>query len=986
MCFEQFKYCFIPYPSPPFITAFGQASLLPAQLAGDHNRLLGTAGGSGIPVGADSCPSPEGGALPTDQSPAPVSSGRRSAEVTDQRLYHESGTVPRTIPQQAVFGEKEGRVISSSGELEAFEPVYRQVPLQNGGDQHGEGSTAEERLDGLRRFERCLPFSSNRGRAQEVSPLCLGRPDVRISVSPLWIEQCPEGIHQAPETSSGPTQTSRDSSGDFLGRHVSTCPVKGRPGDPDGSDIPAVQPARLLHQPREISVEPNTADPILGVPDRLSQYDDPAYPGKSRAADRDMQNCQAGKSICARPSQACWQNDSHHPSNFPSSTEIPELTETEDPDSTQVSILRYHSRTGSRCPQGARVVDNVYAVSEWKEHFVSGTGFDDGVRCLPAGMGRSVRRCPHRRTLVSSREVVPHQLSRVDGRHVCGKSPFPGQGQIPHSPEARQPDGGGLYKPHGGDSLPSAEQPCYSAMGMVPGEGNDPVSRAPTRSRELCGRLRVQNNTVFSRVATPQGYLSEPDERGSPVRRGPICHTSEPSIAPICQLETRPLCRGDRCHADTMDQMEGLCFSTICSDQQDSQEGPGREVNDSSNCSSMGVPALVSNTPVHVSGLSSSAATPQQLADRSLWTVPPVTSGRPTSISRMDVIRQGYSAEGISREAAQLLLSGWSKGTNTAYQSAWKKWVSWCMPRKVDPLSCSVYPFLDFLASLFSTEQLQYRSINTIRSAVSMTHAHIEGVPMGQHPLVSRIFKGMYNSRLPQPRYTRTWDVDIMTRYLSSLGDNTSLSLKQLGHKLAILMALVSASRVSELQALDLRYRLYRPDGAHFELPSLGKKRAVGAPPKHVVFEAFPSDKKLCVVECLRRYEERTIHFRSGGADQPNPLFISYVKPHKAITSQRLAHWIKNIMEEAGIDITIFKAHSVRGASSTAAAEKGVLMADILRTADWSKDSTFKRFYYRPSSGNGYAQIMLQQKERKGDGKIDLMEELCPMNRRALFP
>ena len=52
--------------------------------------------------------------------------------------------------------------------------------------------------------------------------------------------------------------------------------------------------------------------------------------------------------------------------------------------------------------------------------------------------------------------------------------------------------------------------------------------------------------------------------------------------------------------------------------------------------------------------------------------------------------------------------------------------------------------------TLFS-EGLQYRSINTIRSAVSMTHNQMEGVPLGQHPLVSRLFKGMYNSRSPQP-------------------------------------------------------------------------------------------------------------------------------------------------------------------------------------------------------------------------------------------
>ena len=176
--------------------------------------------------------------------------------------------------------------------------------------------------------------------------------------------------------------------------------------------------------------------------------------------------------------------------------------------------------------------------------------------------------------------------------------------------------------------------------------------------------------------------------------------------------------------------------------------------------------------------------------------------------------------------------------------------------------------------------------------------------------------------------------MDIATKYLSSLGDNTVLSLKQLSYKLAILMALVGAGRVSELQALDLRFQLYRPDGILFELPLLGKKRTVGAPPKQIIFEAFPLDKNLCVVECLQCYEDRTRQFCPSTVEQPNPLFLSYVQPHKAITSRTLAHWITNSMEEAGVNTSIFKAHSVHGASSTAAAEKGVLIADILRTAN----------------------------------------------------
>ena len=197
MCVKHFKYCFVQYSWPPIITPFSEASSLPPQLADNHNRPMGTWSGSGIPVRVNGCAAPDWGTLSTDQSPATAgSSGRGSAETSDQGCYSESGAMPRTIPQQAVLSEEEGWIISPSGESsEAFEPAHCQVPLQNGRNQHGEGSSTEERLDGFRRPEGCQPFSGNRSSAQEIPLLCLGRPDVRILVPPFWIQQCSEGIY-----------------------------------------------------------------------------------------------------------------------------------------------------------------------------------------------------------------------------------------------------------------------------------------------------------------------------------------------------------------------------------------------------------------------------------------------------------------------------------------------------------------------------------------------------------------------------------------------------------------------------------------------------------------------------------------------------------------------------------------------------------------------------------------------------------------------
>ena len=49
-----------------------------------------------------------------------------------------------------------------------------------------------------------------------------------------------------------------------------------------------------------------------------------------------------------------------------------------------------------------------------------------------------------------------------------------------------------------------------------------------------------------------------------------------------------------------------------------------------------------------------------------------------------------------------------------------------------------------------------------------------------------------------------------------------------------------------------------------------------------------------------------------------------------------------------GIDVNIFKPHSTRAASTTAAFSSKVPLATILRTAGWQKDCTFRKLYKKP--------------------------------------
>ena len=84
--------------------------------------------------------------------------------------------------------------------------------------------------------------------------------------------------------------------------------------------------------------------------------------------------------------------------------------------------------------------------------------------------------------------------------------------------------------------------------------------------------------------------------------------------------------------------------------------------------------------------------------------------------------------------------------------------------------------------------------------------------------------------------------------------------------------------------------------------------------------------------------------------NNPQAMFLYYIRPHRLVTSQQIAHWLKEILGGAGVDTSVFKVHSVGGASSMAASEKG-----ILRTVDRSTNSTFRRFYYQPTHQSNYA-------------------------------
>ena len=142
--------------------------------------------------------------------------------------------------------------------------------------------------------------------------------------------------------------------------------------------------------------------------------------------------------------------------------------------------------------------------------------------------------------------------------------------------------------------------------------------------------------------------------------------------------------------------------------------------------------------------------------------------------------------------------------------------------------------------------------MNAYRSAISSVHDTVDGVEVGKHPCISRLLKGAYHSRPPLPRYTATWDVQIVLRYFEGLDPTSALPLKLLTFKLVMLLALTRPSRFADLATLQVDRRCYRPEGVVFLPAALAKQSSQGRVLKEFFFPSFPHNINLCPVATLR--------------------------------------------------------------------------------------------------------------------------------------
>ncbi|XP_073690968.1 uncharacterized protein [Garra rufa] len=571
--------------------------------------------------------------------------------------------------------------------------------------------------------------------------------------------------------------------------------------------------------------------------------------------------------------------------------------------------------------------------------------------------GQNSERCVAKHTSLS-----PHKLFGAPHGLESSESLSAPPARASRAGALRQHHSRGLYQPSRGDALFKA--PCSSSQAVSMEQATLPVVTGDSRPRRSEQRSRPSiegEPTLWGLAPPPSDSGATVEEIRSGDRRSLRLARKRP--VPYVLLATgrgRPPRRGRT--GPSMAQSASLRISSAIVNSAHSGQGERTEPDAHSDSTQM--------AQISMAGTDNSSSVCTAVAT-------PATHRPPVSSERGDLPsppRQGGSM-GLARERANLNTLGLpprvvatiqnarASSTRSLYNCKWRVFEQWCDERQLIAYQCSFTAILSFLQDLIDGGR-SFSTIKVYLAAIAACHVGFDGTTVGQHPLIRRFMKGARRSLPVTKKVIPEWDLSMVLGVLSQypfepLGD---ISLKLLSLKTALLLALASAKRVSDLHALSVHSSCtkFSINGDKVFLrpnPAFMPKCFPAFACEVIQLSAFhpppfssSEDKRLnalCPVRSLRVYIDRTSAFRRS--DQ---LFISWAPPNTGnpISKQRLSHWLveaislayesKGVRPPEGL-----RAHSTRGVAASWALFNGVSLQDICAAASWASPHTFVRYY-----------------------------------------
>ena len=176
-------------------------------------------------------------------------------------------------------------------------------------------------------------------------------------------------------------------------------------------------------------------------------------------------------------------------------------------------------------------------------------------------------------------------------------------------------------------------------------------------------------------------------------------------------------------------------------------------------------------------------------------------------------VGQNLRSMGLPPDVVATIQNARASSTRLAYNQRWRMFEDWCfaldppVQAHQAPLRC----ILTFLQERVA-QKLSYSTVKVYLSAISACHEGFDGKTVGQHVLVRAFMDGASNALPPNRPLFPAWDLTVVLEALcgAPFEPLESVSLEILSLKTLLLLALATAKRVSDLQALSVSTDLMR--------------------------------------------------------------------------------------------------------------------------------------------------------------------------------
>ena len=471
-------------------------------------------------------------------------------------------------------------------------------------------------------------------------------------------------------------------------------PVKTGTGEPDPGYPTALPTTWIPKKLGQVSSQSYSDDQVLGPNVGLESNDNPLTSGESHGDNPElrMRNT-TDKDLSQNTIQVDRQDVSHSDGRPPSTPLLPQPPAVEEPGIRQVPLIRVGGVSRQSSNRGTKMQE----LQTWNGRPVTVPKPGSGDRCIPSGLGSYNRCSQYRRPVVSDRAAKPPGAT---GGSICSQNICPGQTRRPYSIENGQPNCHMLHQPHGRNKVTEPVSYSLPALAVVHTKRDHAVSRTSAGGEKYHSESRtlqtsaewMLNTSVFRKVTQIFGLCSVDlfaSRLNNQLRRYVSWRPDPFSIAT------------DAFQMSWNQEVGRVCVSPVRPARQVSSQDSPRELHSYTDSSSLEHPALVSGTTRAINRQAGDTAKDRKSPNGPIQSTTSTVGKGSTGTSRMEGLRQLHLTEGVSRRASDLMLAGWSTGTNTTYQSAWNRWAGLCLSRKIDPFSADIQFFLDFLAELF---------------------------------------------------------------------------------------------------------------------------------------------------------------------------------------------------------------------------------------------------------------------------------------------